>query len=128
MKLYGALNLLFAGLYAYFGYAVGHGRSLAFNLALGGVCALLVVAGVGLLAQAKWGRAVAIVASAVLLAFATVTVILLVASAAYLKGVYGALGQGIAVVSLLIAALVVEGLALLPIFELRFLLRRGPAQ
>ena len=66
-----------------------------------------------------------IVASVLLLAFAAVTVVLLVASSAYLKGVYGALGQGIAVVSLLIAALVIEGFALLPLFQLRFLLKKA---
>jgi len=60
----------------------------------------------------------------VLLVFAALVILGLVASSAYLRGVYGPLGQGMAIVSLLIAALVVEGFALLPIFQLRFLLRR----
>jgi hypothetical protein len=127
MRLYGTLNLGFAAAYAYFGFGVAPGRSTAFNLALVLVIALMIGSGIGLLLEAKWGRALGIVASGVLLAFAAVTVLLLVASSAYLKGVYGALGQGIATVSLLVAALVVEGFALLPIFELRFLLRKARA-
>ena len=49
--------------------------------------------------------------------------LLLVVSSAYLRGVYGPLGQGIAVMTLLVAALVVEGFALLPLFQLRVLRR-----
>jgi hypothetical protein len=124
VKLYGSLDLLFAALYAYLGFGLGHGRSLAFNLSLGLVCALLVVAGVGLLAGTRWSRPVAIVASALLLVFAAATVTLMVMSAAYLRGVYGTLGQGMATVSLAVAALVIELFALLPLFQLRFLLQR----
>lgn len=127
MRWYGALDLLFAALYALFGFVLTPGRSLAFDLALAAVCALLGVAGVGLLLRARWGRAAGIVASVALLAFAAVVVLLLVISSAYLKGVYGALGQGLALVTLAVAALVVEAFALLPLFQLRFLLKRPHA-
>jgi hypothetical protein len=125
MRLYGALDLLFASLYAYFGFVYTPGRSLAFNSGLAVVCSALAVAGVGLLAKARWGRLVAIVASLLLLAFAATVIIALVAASAYLRGIYGALGQGMALVVLLVAALVVEAFALLPLFQLRFLLGRG---
>ena len=122
MRFYGALDLAFAALYAWFGFAFTPGRSTAFNVALAAVCALLAAAGVGLVAGARWARPVAVAACSVLLAFAAVVVVLLVASSAYLRGIYGPLGQGMAVMSLLVAALVVEAFALLPLFQLRFLL------
>jgi hypothetical protein len=120
---YGTLDLLFAALYAWFGFRVLPGRSTAYDVALGVLVALLVIGGVGLLVGARWGRAAALVASAALLTFTAVVLVLLVASAAYLRGVYGALGQGMAVVCLIAAALFVELFALLPLFQLRFLLR-----
>lgn len=122
MRLYGALDLAFAALYAWFGFSFTPGRSTAFNVALALVCALLAAAGAGLLAGARWARPVALAACGVLLTFAAVVVVLLVASSAYLRGIYGPLGQGMAVMSLLVAALVVEAFALLPLFQLRFLL------
>lgn len=124
MRLYGCLDLAFAAIYAWIGFVVAPGRSIAFSLALGALIALLAVAGVGLVVGQKWARKLAIAVSIVQLAFAAIVVVLLIASAAYLKGVYGSLGQGIAIVSVLVAALVVEGFALLPIFQLRFLLRK----
>jgi hypothetical protein len=124
VKRYGALDLGFAGLYAWLGFRVVPSRSTTFTVALAILIALLVASGVGLLANARWGRVAGIVASAVLLGFAAAVILGLVASSAYLRGVYGPLGQGMAIVSLLIAALVVEAFALLPIFQLRFLLKR----
>ena len=55
VKLYGALDVAFAALYAWFGFVFTPGRSTAFNLALALVCAVLAAAGVGLLAGARWG-------------------------------------------------------------------------
>ena len=124
MKLYGALDVAFAALYAWFGFVFTPGRSTAFNLALALVCVLLAGGGAGLLAGARWGRTLARVACWALLAFSAVVVLLLVVSSAYLRGVYGPLGQGMAVMTLLVAALVIEGFALLPLFQLRALARR----
>lgn len=121
IKLYGALDLGFAALYAWFGFVLTPGRSTAFNLALALVCVLLAGAGAGLLAGARWSRTLATVACWTLLVFSAVVVALLVASSAYLRGVYGPLGQGIAVLTLLVAALVIEAFALLPLFQLRAL-------
>jgi hypothetical protein len=127
MRFYGALDLAFAALYAWFGFVLTPGRSTAFSVALAVVCLLLGGAGVGLVAGARWGRALAIAASCVLLAFSAIVIVGLVASSAYLRGIYGALGQGLAIVTLLVAALVVEAFALLPLFQLRFLLGRKRA-
>ena len=121
-RLYGALDLAFAALYAWFGFVFVPGRSRAFDLALGGVVGALAVAGVGLLGPFRWARPVALLACGLLLLFAAVVVLLLVASSAYLAGVFGAVGRGLSMISLLIAALVIEAFALLPLFQLRFLL------
>lgn len=126
MKLYGALDVAFAVTYAWFGFVFTPGRSTTFNLTLALVCVLLGAAGLGLVADARWGRRLATVACWALLAFSAVVVVLLVASSAYLRGIYGPLGKGMAVVTLLVAALVIEGFALLPLFQLRAL-RRRPA-
>jgi len=127
VKFYGALDLAFAALYAWVFFGLTPGRSTAFNVGLALVCVLLAVAGVGLLAGARWGRRAAIAASLVLLAFAAAVIVALVMSAAYLRGIYGALGVGMAAVSLAAAALLVEVFALLPLFQLRFLLGRARA-
>lgn len=127
MRLYGALDLAFAALYAWFGFVFTPGRSTAFNVALALVCALLASGGAGLLVGARWGRALAVAACVALLAFSGVVILGLVASSAYFRGIYGPLGQGLSVMTLLVAALVLEGFALLPLFELRFLLGRARA-
>jgi hypothetical protein len=91
------------------------------------VIALLALGGVGLLGHFRWARPVAILACALLLSFAIAVVLLLVASSAYLSGIYGSLGRGLSFVTLFVAAVVVEAFALLPLFQLRFLLRASRA-
>jgi hypothetical protein len=118
------LDLLFAGLWAWLGFVVAPSRASAFSVTLGVLCGLHVLAGVGLLFESKWGRRLGVVAAGAGILFAAVVLVLLVASAAYLDGVYGALGKGMAVLGLVAAALVIEVFALLPLFQLRFLLRR----
>jgi hypothetical protein len=121
VKLYGSLDVAFAALYAWFGFVLTPGRSTTFNAALALVCILLAVAGVGLVADARWSRRLATVACWVLLAFSAVVIILLVASSAYLRGIYGPLGTGLATITLLVAALVIEFFAILPVLQLRAL-------
>jgi hypothetical protein len=45
-------------------------------------------------------------------------------SAAYVRGIYGPLGRGVAVLAVCVAALAVELFALVPLFQLRFLLKK----
>lgn len=120
---HGLADLLFATLYGWLGFVVVPGRSLAWNLALGGVTALLATAGAALFFRRRWALPLAVVAQAVLLACCAVVVLLLVASAAYLHGIYGSIGRGMALVGAVAVALVVELCGLLPIVQLRFLLR-----
>src|SRR4051812_39430075 len=94
LRTFGILDLGLAALHAWLGFAVAPSRARAFQLALGLVVALEAAAGVGLVTRARWGRVVGIAASAALLGFAAVVIVLLIASAGYLRGIYGALGQG----------------------------------
>jgi hypothetical protein len=123
---YGALDLGFAALYAYLGFVVAPSRALAFQLALGAVAGLLALAGLALLALgdgSRLARGLGLVACATLLGFTLTVLVLLVASSAFLFGVYGAIGRGIGILALVAAALVVELCGLLPFFQLRFHLR-----
>lgn len=123
LRRYGMLNLLFAAAYAYLGFALALSRSLAFNLALGTVIALLAAAGLGLLFDRRWGRWLGLIASGALLAFTATVIALLVVSMGYLEGIYGSMGKGLSLVVILIAALVFELCGLLPCFEIGMLLR-----
>ncbi len=85
--------------------------------------ALLGATAAGLLLRARWGRVLGLATSVALLVCAFVTMALLVVSAAYLRGIVGAFGEGAALVCLVAIALVIELMALLPAFQVRFLLR-----
>jgi hypothetical protein len=123
LRLFGALDLGFAALYLWLGLGVARGRSLALDLTLCAVSLLLGVAGGALLAGARAARRLALVASGALLAFCLTIILFLATGAAYLHGLYGPLGQGVAWVSVVVAALTFELAGLLPIAELAFLLR-----
>jgi hypothetical protein len=123
LRLGGALDAGFAALYLALGLGAARGRSLAFDLALGAVCALLIASGAAQLARARMARRLAIAAAGLLLAFTATVVALLVASWAYLRGVWGPLGEGAAWVSLISAALVIELCGIWPLFQLRFFRR-----
>ena len=128
LRVHGALDLGFAALYAWLGFSIAPGRNLAWNAALAVVIALLVLAGLALLARLRLARPLAIVAQLALLLLCATGVALLVASAAYLNGIYGPIGRGLALVAMVVAALGVELCGLLPIFQLRFLLQPDVAR
>jgi hypothetical protein len=124
VRTYGLLDVGLALLYAWIGFSLVPTRSLGFNLALGAAVALLLVSGVSLLAGMRWARRVGIVAATGLLGFAALVISGLVTSAAYVRGIYGPLGRGVAVLTVCVAALAFELLALVPFFQLRFLLKK----
>lgn len=123
VRAHAVANLIFAAFYAWIGFSVAPSRHAWFAPALGAVVLLLAVAGLTLLTRVRHARRVAQIAQTTLLAFAAVVLVLLVASAAYLRSIYGPLGQGMAAITLVVAALVVELCALLPILQLRALAR-----
>jgi hypothetical protein len=119
---YALLDLGFALLYGFAGWLMP-AKSSGPRILLAVLAVLLVATAVGLVARARWGRLLGLVTCGTLLACAFVAVALLVASAAYLRGVYGAFGTGAALLSVVAAALIVELMVLLPAFQIRFLRR-----
>lgn len=88
------------------------------------VIALLVLSGVGLLLQKEWSPRVARIASLVALAYGLVLTTMLLVTASYLAGIYGAVGKGGAVIMLLVLAMVLPYLVFFPAAQLLWL---GPS-
>lgn len=87
--------------------------------------AAVALAGAGMLWRNRWGWRIAAAGCALLLLLAIVLLVLILLSASFLAGVYGSMGQGAAMMALLAGALVIELIALLPAFQLKFLLTRA---
>jgi len=73
----------------------------------------------------KLGRQVAIVGGSLLLVTTFIIIVRLLASAAFLAGVYGAFGKAAASGALIAVALVIEAVALLPIIQVKYLMSRA---
>jgi hypothetical protein len=84
---------------------------------------LLSIAGVGLLAGARWSQQVATVAASATLGLGLLLIALLSISASYLAGIYGPVGRGGAVIFVLVIALAVPYLVVLPAAQLVWLAR-----
>jgi hypothetical protein len=78
--------------------------------------------GAGTALRGRWGWRIAITGCAVLLGLELLLLVLLLLSAAFLSGVYGSFGRGAAALTLLVAALSFELVALLPALQLKYLL------
>ncbi|MBW2379292.1 MAG: hypothetical protein JRG70_07020 [Deltaproteobacteria bacterium] len=88
-------------------------------VALGVWAGLLLASAVGLFSGTRAGRFAARLAAFYQLGFLAVLIVGLLSSAAYLWGLYGEVGIGVAVLLLIILALLIELVGLLPIFKLR---------
>lgn len=89
------------------------------------VIVLLGTAGVGLLARSTWGAPVARLASAVTLVLGLGLVGILAVTVSYLRGIYGPVGRGGALMLTLVAALALPYLVVLPVAQLVWL---GPRE
>ena len=98
-------------------------RSPVFTAAVWAASLLLAAGGVGLLSGRPWGRRLAFAASVTFVAICCALLLLLIASAAYLHGIYGGVGQAGAAIGILAAALTVELVGLLPVLQLGHLRR-----
>jgi hypothetical protein len=85
------------------------------------VMVLLGVAGGGLLARRAWGASVARVASSVTLVLGLLLVGALAITVSYLRGIYGPVGRGGALILTLVAALALPYLVVLPAVQLVWL-------
>ena len=88
-------------------------------VAMGVWAGLLLGSAIGLFSGTRAGRFAARLAAIYQLAFLGVLVVGLLSSVAYLWGLYGEVGTGIAVLLLMILALLIEVVGLLPMFKLR---------
>lgn len=83
--------------------------------------AFLAAAGVGLLLRAPWGEKVARSASIASLAIGLALVATLGVTASYLRGIYGPVGRGGALILVLVAALAIPYLLVFPALQLAWL-------
>jgi hypothetical protein len=82
---------------------------------------LLAAAGVGLLLRAPWAEKVARSASIAALAMGLALVATLGVTASYLRGIYGPVGRGGALILVLVAALAIPYLLVFPSLQLLWL-------
>jgi hypothetical protein len=128
--IYYGLDQVFTIAYVYALVAVIPNRLGSASIHLWSIPVLLQAVALGTLAVV-WPRArragwwVAVIAASALLLSTILLIVRLVASAAFLAGVYGAFGQAAAASALIGVALVIELVALLPIVQVRYLLSRA---
>jgi hypothetical protein len=123
--IYGGLDLLFAVMQALLVWSVIPNRLPSAAVHLWTLPILMMVLGVGTLVGGKRGWWIAILAGSAVLLSTFLVIVRIVASAAFLSGVYGAFGKGAAMLSLVAIALVIELVALLPIVQIKFLMSRA---
>src|ERR1700736_6177856 len=124
-RAFGAVDLASAAL-VLFGVFVGvPARWAPVDVGAVLVAGALAVSGVGLLRRAPWALVVARVASVAVLAVGLFVVPVLAAPASYLRGVYGPVGAGGAIILVLVAALALPYLVVLPGAQLVWIGREG---
>ncbi len=122
---YAGLDLLFAIAYLVIA-RVARSTDGSFEAGSYVLAAAIAAAGVGCaFVRGEIGWWLGVGGCVILLTGGLLLITLLILSAAFLAGVFGALGNGAASMSILIAALVVEAYVLLPSFQLRWLLGEG---
>ncbi|HEY1556200.1 MAG TPA: hypothetical protein VGF94_15295 [Kofleriaceae bacterium] len=123
--IYYALDQLSVAAVAYVLAELIPNRLASAALHLWAIPAAMQVMAISTLWRRPLGRKLALAAGTLVLALATLLVVRIVVSAAFLAGVYGAFGQAAAVLVLVGAALVIELVALLPIVQVKYLMSRA---
>lgn len=123
--IYGGLDILFAAVYAYLitnAMPSAHGwvNGLAW-----GLIALMAISGGAMIARWRPGWWLSATVCVLFLLTTVAVFFVLLHTAGFLNGVYGAFGEGAAMGSLLGAALVIELLAILPALQLKYLMTRA---
>ena len=123
--IYAGLDLLFATVYAVVVIKVIPNRLPIAQAHLYALPFATAVMGIGMIIAGRWGWRLAAFGSGLLIAVTILLILRILISAAFLAGVYGAFGQAASTFSLVAAAIVVEMVGLLPLFQLKFLMTRA---
>jgi len=128
--IYGALDQIFAVVYAYAVWEVIPNRLPGASLHLWSLPVLAQLMALGTLAvwvprARKIGWWIAVIAGSGLLLSAVILILRIVVSAAFLAGTYGAFGKAAASTAMIGAAIVVELVALLPLLQTKYLMTRA---
>lgn len=127
-----ALDEIFVAIYIYVLIAVIPNRHASAFIHLWALPVLLqlmsIGAGLGLVKDARMKRAgwwLGVIAGTGLLLVTVLLIVRVLVSAAFLSGVYGAFGKAAAMSALIGIALIVEIVALLPLFQVKYLRTRA---
>lgn len=130
--IYFVLDQIFVVIFAYVMWSVIPNRHADAFVHLWSLPVLLQVAAIGtVLAKARGERArrigwwAAVIGGSGLLAVTVLLIVRVLVSAAFLSGVYGAFGKAAATSALIGVALIVELVALLPLFQVKYLMSRA---
>ncbi|MGH2897119.1 MAG: hypothetical protein ACRDMZ_00470, partial [Solirubrobacteraceae bacterium] len=123
--IYGGLDLAFAAIYAFAIWKVIPNRLASASIHMWTFPVATLAMGAGTLLGGRRGWWIAVIAGSAVLLSAILLIARIVASAAFLAGVYGAFGKAAATFSLVMVALVVELVALLPIVQVKYLMTRA---
>ena len=130
--IYLGLNELFVVLYAYVLTYVIPNRLMSATVHLWALPVLMQVIALGMatvFARGASARRIgwwaAVVSASLLVAITVLLIIRVLVSAAFLSGVYGAFGKAAAMSALIGVALIVELVALLPLFQIKYLRTRA---
>ena len=120
--IYGGLAVGFGLFYAFAMFEVMPNRLPSGMLHLAAIPLFTAMMAAGTLIGRRYGWWIAVVGGSIVLAATIFLIVRMVASAAFLAGVYGAFGKAASTFALVAAALIVELVALLPICQVRFLM------
>ena len=131
-RIYLVLDQIFVGIYVYVLSAVIPNRLASAVVHLWSLPVLLQLMALGMAASMSSNERIrrgawwtGVVAGSGLLLVTILLIIRVLVSAAFLSGVYGALGKAAAMSALIGVALVVELVALLPLFQIKYLRTRA---
>ena len=128
--IYGALDQIFAVIYAVAVWRLIPNRLASASLHLWALPVLAQVMALGTLAAwvpraRRYGWWAAVVGGSLLLVVTVLLIIRVLVSAAFLAGTYGAFGKAAASTAMIGVAVVIEVVALLPIFQIKYLMTRA---
>ncbi len=128
--IYGALDQIFAIIYAVAVWRLIPNRLASASLHLWALPVLAQLMALGTLSAwvpraRRYGWWAAVVSGSLMLVLTVLLIIRVLVSAAFLAGTYGAFGKAAASTALIGVAVVIEVVALLPIFQIKYLMTRA---